>query len=84
MLDINNNNNIHKNVEIIEAKVAEAANAATKILLKWDLNFLPLVLYSFVFFSVVYRFLVPFLSNKLTNSYNSKLTFQQKLEWNVR
>lgn len=50
---------------------------------EYDSDYLTIVAYSYVFFLVVFRFVAPYFSYKLTTSYKN-LTCNQKIEWNSR
>lgn len=50
---------------------------------EYNSDYLTITAYSYVFFLIVFRFLAPYVSSKLTKSYD-KLTCNQKIEWNSR
>lgn len=50
---------------------------------EYDSDYLTIIAYSYVFFLVIFRVVAPYLSSKLTKSYDS-LTCNQKVEWNSR
>jgi hypothetical protein len=50
---------------------------------RYNSEYLPIIALSFISFTFIYRFLSPFLSKKLCKNY-SKLSYNHKVEWNVR
>lgn len=50
---------------------------------EYDSDYLTIIAYSYVFFLVIFRAIAPYLSSKLTKSYDN-LTCNQKVEWNSR
>lgn len=50
---------------------------------KINLEYFPIIAYSYAFFMSIYLLFSPYLSVKLIKSYN-KLTCNQKLDWNCR
>ncbi|CAF3904023.1 unnamed protein product [Rotaria sordida] len=50
---------------------------------KFDPTFLPVVATSFIVFTILYKFIDPFLSNLLIKDYRT-LTEIQKIDWNTR
>lgn len=50
---------------------------------RFTAEYLPIIAFSFTFFSFVYKVISPFISNKLCKNY-SKLSYNHKVEWNVR
>ncbi len=50
---------------------------------RYNFEYLPVIALSFISFTFIYRVLSPFLSNKLCKNY-SKLSYNHKVEWNVR
>ena len=61
----------------------ESIQEITSINFKYDLDFIPIVILSFIIFTLIYRIFVPYVSAKYTLTYK-KLTLSQKLEWNMR
>lgn len=50
---------------------------------KYDTEYFPVIVLSYVLFMLIYRYLVPFVSMKYTKCY-SRLALNQKIEWDLR
>lgn len=51
--------------------------------IQFRLNYLPIVLTSFIFFTIIYKFISPFIGIRLTTSYKD-LPQKYVVEWNTR